>query len=349
MIWLTWRQFRPQVIVAAAGLAALAVVLGLTGMHVAHLYDTSGIGTCRAHGNCGPLTGNFMTQVKTTLDEKAFYLGIGVLYLAPAVIGVFWGAPLIARELEAGTFRLAWTQSITRTRWLAVKLGLVGLASMVVAGLVSLMVSWWEGPINRAASFGDGGKVGSSSSFARLSPVLFGASGIAPIGYAAFAFTLGVTVGVFVRRTVPAMAITLVIFAAAQAATPLWIRPHLSTPAQSATPLTLAGVNGLTFSGGGRLTVVTVGSEPGGWVLSSQTITPAGRVFTGPAPKACEGVNSFKRCADALVSLHLRTQVTYQPATRYWPFQWYETSMYLAAALALTGLCIWRVRRRRVA
>jgi hypothetical protein len=56
----------------------------------------------------------------------------------------------VARELETGTYRLAWTQSVTRTRWLAVKLGVVGLTSVAVAGLLSLMVTWWSSPIDRA-------------------------------------------------------------------------------------------------------------------------------------------------------------------------------------------------------
>jgi hypothetical protein len=69
----------------------------------------------------------------------------------PAVIGIFWGAPLIARELETGTFRLAWTQSITRTRWLAVKLALTGLVAMAVTEALGLMYGWWAAPIAQAA------------------------------------------------------------------------------------------------------------------------------------------------------------------------------------------------------
>ena len=73
-----------------------------------------------------------------------------VSLLVPALIGIFWGAPLVARELEAGTFRLAWTQSVTRTRWLAVKIALVGLASVLAAGLLSLLVTWWSSPLDRS-------------------------------------------------------------------------------------------------------------------------------------------------------------------------------------------------------
>src|SRR5262249_52817678 len=90
----------------------------------------------------------------STPDELIFILCIGLLLVTPAVIGVFWGAPLVAREIETGTFRLAWNQSVTRARWLAVKLGLIGLASMATARLRSLMLTWWASPIDRAARLG---------------------------------------------------------------------------------------------------------------------------------------------------------------------------------------------------
>ncbi len=91
----------------------------------------------------------FMAEL-TGHDVVLYLLGVAVLYVVPALIGIFWGAPLVARELETGTFRLAWNQSVTRTRWLAVKLGLIGLASMAAAGLFSLMVTWWSSPIDQA-------------------------------------------------------------------------------------------------------------------------------------------------------------------------------------------------------
>jgi hypothetical protein len=111
----------------------------------------------------------------------------------PALIGLFWGAPLIARELEAGTHRLVWNQSVTRTRWLAVKLGLVGLAAVTAAGLGSLAVDWWSDPIDKTAF----------DQFPRMEPLLFGTRGIVPVAYAAFAFALGVTIGMLVRRRSP--------------------------------------------------------------------------------------------------------------------------------------------------
>jgi hypothetical protein len=347
MTWLTWRQFRAQALAAAAALAVLAIVLVITGLRLAHLYGASGIPACQVHGDCAALVNNFTNQVRASATDTALSdLGIGLLLVTPAIIGVFWGAPLITREIETGTFRLAWNQSVTRTRWLAVKLGLIGLASMATAGLLSLMVTWWASPIDRVAGL-PAGRNGTPA-FDRFAPVLFATRGITPIGYAAFAFALGVTAGVLIRRTVPAMATTLAIFAAVAIVMPLWIRPHLVAPAQVSTVLTSASIDEWSTSGNGsHMSVGGTFSLPGAWVLSKQALTPAGQVFTGPAPHACMSSSSTgSACLASLTRLHLRQQVTYQPASRYWAFQWYETAIFAVLALALAGFCTWWIRRR---
>lgn len=104
----------------------------------------------------------------------------------PGILGIFWGAPLLAREVETGTFRLAWTQSVTRTRWLAIKLAVIALTSMALAGLLALMLTWWASPIDTV-------------NMNRFAPGVFDQRGIVAIGYAAFAFALGVTAGVLIE------------------------------------------------------------------------------------------------------------------------------------------------------
>ncbi len=289
MMWLTWRQFRAQTIAASAALAVLAIVLAVTGPHLAHLYNASGIATCHANGNCGPLATSFLNKL-TGIGPVLYFLGIGVLFAVPAIIGVFWGAPLVTREIEAGTFRLAWNQSVTRTRWLAVKLGLIGLAAMATAGLLSLMITWWASPIDRAAGLKSGNKI----SLIRLAPALFATRGITPIGYAAFAFAFGVTAGVLIRRTLPAMAATLTGFAAVQIAWPNWIRPHLIAPVRAIVTLNLANIYNVVPAGhnnGMNVLAAASLSKPGAWVLSSQVIGKAGHAFSAPFTKACQGFN----------------------------------------------------------
>jgi ABC-type transport system involved in multi-copper enzyme maturation permease subunit len=341
MIWLTWRQFRAQTIATAGFLLVLAGALVVTGLNLAHLYNSSGLAGC--HAQCGTLASNFISQVKgNNADEKMYYFGIGVVYLAPAIIGIFWGAPLISREIEAGTFRLAWNQSVTRTRWLAVKLGLVGLAALVTAGLLSLMTNWWASPIYQAAAAASSDAL----SISRLAPLQFGASGIAPIGYAAFAFTLGVTAGVLIRRTVPAMAVTLAGFALVQLAWPAWVRQYLISPVRVSRPLNIAAINGVMISSNSQMTVTETFSKPGAWITSNQSVLPNGQPFTGPPTAAClhQGIRA---CNASIARLHLHQVITYQPASRFWQFQWYETAIFIALAVALAGFCAWWITHRR--
>ncbi|MFC7592114.1 hypothetical protein ACFQYP_56615 [Nonomuraea antimicrobica] len=140
MIWLTWRQFRGSATMTAAVLGVLAVGLAVTGPGLASAYST-GITDCTTDNTCD----NFYNRFFGEYNLPFLALTLAVLLL-PALIGLFWGAPLITRELEAGTHLLVWNQSITRTRWLAVKLGLVGLVAVTAAGLCGLMVTWWSDP-----------------------------------------------------------------------------------------------------------------------------------------------------------------------------------------------------------
>lgn len=346
MLWLTWRQFRTQALVAAAALAAFAITLVITGIGVRDRFSAAGLPACHAGHNCAHLASNFITQLRSGgLYDLLFNLGAVVVYVVPALIGLFWGAPLIARELETGTFRVAWNQSVSRNRWLAVKLGLVGLAAVATAGLFSLLITWWASPVDHAVSL-----AGSNSSIGmdRLAPTLFGARGIAPVGYAAFALALGVTLGVLIRRTLPAMAATLAVFAGVQVVWPIWIRPHLFSPTVARPPLG-SDINEFLISvPSDKVTVLGAWHQAGAWVLSDKTITSAGTVFTGPATKAClQGTQ--QQCNAWLASKHLRQLVTFQPGSRFWAFQWYETAIFVLLAAALAVFCAWRVRRGRLA
>jgi len=344
MIWLTWHQFRTQAVVVAAGLSAFAILLLVTGPHLVTMYRQSGIGACRS--NCAAPAVSFLNALgQDTTYRLVYILGAALVILLPAVIGLFWGAPLIARELETGSFRLAWNQSVTRERWLAVKLGILGLASMAAAGLISLILGWWASPIDHAAT------LGSAAGFQiRFFPALFGARGIAPIGYAAFAFVLGVLVGLMIRRTVPAMAITLAVFAAVQIVMPLAIRPHLITPVRDTTAVTASVIQGLGTNGSGsQLSVFAAAPNlPGAWIYSNQVVTASGSTSLGSVPQACHSISpqGFQSCATALAQMHLRQVVVYQPADRYWAFQWLELGIFLTVAALLACGCFWWVRRR---
>jgi hypothetical protein len=357
MIRLTWRQFRAQAFVGAGALAVIAVILAVTGPHLVHLYDTT-VANCTAQGDCTVAT-NFLLGQDHLLQQVSL-----VVVAMPAIIGIFWGAPLVARELETGTFRLAWTQSISRSKWLALKLAIVGFASMVVAGLLSLMVTWWSSPFDVV-------------NLNRFSLATFGERGIVPIGYAAFAFAVGVTAGLLIRRTLPAMVVTIVAFVGARLAVAFWVRPRLEAPVRLSSAHQLPTGNGPVPLGAGIL-------KPNDWVISDQTLNAAGHVigqnggigpngnigfsfgqngivtFQGvgvcpnkfPAPTVggrAGGPTSSavsRATQQCLAHFHLRELLRYQPASRYWPFQWYEAAVFVGLGLVLAGVCFWWIRRR---
>jgi hypothetical protein len=142
VIWLAWRQFRTQGLIVAGILTVLGIALALDGSHLAHLYKTT-VATCAQHNDCSSVTQNFQAQAKWNHSLDALML------VVPALVGAFWGAPLVARELETRTNQLAWTQSVTRSRWFLVKAAMVGAAGVITAGLLSLMVTWWAAPYDR--------------------------------------------------------------------------------------------------------------------------------------------------------------------------------------------------------
>ena len=361
MTWLTWRQFRAQAITAVAALTAFAILLAVTGPHITSLYATSGITGC--HGDtCAGLASKFLIDLTSVgggvpmLPDGAnayvtvYFLSVLVILAAPAIIGIFWGAPLIARELETGTCRLAWNQSITRTRWLAVKLTLIGVAAMAVTEALSLLQAWWAAPIGKAVGLGGSASLVSEGRFGYF---VFPSHGITPLGYAAFGFALGVTAGLLIRRAIPAMAVTLAIFAAVQVATPLWIRPHLIPPSRAIATTEAAQAN--FFPTGGSAIAVTathVAGQPGAWITSSGAVNATGQPVTAPA--ACESVlprvlggGGSAKWDNCLASHGIRVAVSYQPVSHYWPLQLAETGLFLALALALAGLCFWQLGRRR--
>ena len=345
MIWLTWRQFRVQALTAAAALAAFAILLAATGPHLASLYSTSKVIDCHGFA-CNNAANKFFSSL-AGLDKVVYPLGIGVILAAPAIIGIFWGAPLIAREFETRTFNLAWTQGVTRAQWLAVKLALTGLAAMAVTEALSLIYAWWASPISKVIGRGQGGpQLFSQGPF---SSVIFASHGITPLGYAAFAFTLGTAAGVLTRRALPAMAITLAIFAAVQLAMPLAIRPHLVSPSHTTAPIVAAD------EAYGSLTADVVPGQPNAWIFSSQALNAAGHPVSA-IPAACanppgspgeKGGTSALTPAQCMQKSGYREAISYVPTSRYWSLQWTETAIFLALALALAWFSLWRLGRRR--
>jgi hypothetical protein len=331
MIWLTWRQHRLQLLYGAAVLAILTGFLLSTGFGIASAFRSSGLAQCLAvpGRDCEALRGVFNPQY------SGLWFTIPLFLIVPAMVGVFWGAPLVAREVEQGTHRLAWTQGVGRIRWAGTKVGALVAATVVGTAFLAWTLSWWSRPFVAAADD-------------RFSLGVFDLRGIVPVAYALFALATGVAAGTLIRRTVPAMAATLGSYAAVRLGVEFWLRPHFASPRTLSYPL--------------------FGSSPrsglGDWVLSTKTFDSAGHLlgngqvldFNVIGPR-CPGVvppggsmpdkmpdkNAVQAC---IQHLGLHVQAIYQPGSRYWTFQGIESAIFFALAVGLVGLSLWWLRNR---
>jgi hypothetical protein len=324
MTWLVWRQHRAQFYVEAALLAAFAVVIVITGVQVADQYHAA-LAACAAGHGCQSLGGLFFGS------HVIGFLVISTLG-APVLVGLFLGAPLIASEFEAGTTQFAWMQSVTRRRWLAVKVGWMLLAAVVWGGVISVLVTWWSGPDN-------------AQQLDAFKPGRFDLMGTVPVAYALFAMALGIAAGALLRRVMPAMAVTLAGFIAARAVIALVLRPHYMSAVTVFYRVTGAGY-----------------TPPGSyWQIAQGIIGPNGQTLTQPPGTYVDGVPGQylpascaapvrgpaglpASCNQALA--HFRGFLTYQPADRYWTFQGIETGIFLVLTAALIAVTAFVVLRR---
>jgi hypothetical protein len=309
MIWLTWRQFRGQAVVGGAALIPFAAYVVWTGVR---LRDDCAAGCVEAF-------------------QGRLYLLDAVLLVVPAVLGMFWGAPLVARELEAGTHRTVWNQSVSRRRWLLVKLLFTAGAAAAFTGACSALLTWAAAPYDRLA--GD-----------RFTALLFGTRNVAPVAYAALAVVLGALLGLALRRTLPAMALTAALFVAVQVAMPMLVRPHLVAPVTADVPMTEEVLRDLRFLGSDAS--IEGLSVPGGWVTTtSRMLRSNGEPVDLARYEACISA-SPDAAARCIAGLDLHVRARYQPADRYWRFQWLEAGLFLALAVGAGGVGLWWVRRR---
>ena len=333
MIWLTWRQFRASALAVFGLLGAVAAALAYTGPALYRDYEM-------VRDLCGSnCAGDVFDDFFFPRVGAAALLSLMVM-LVPVIVGVFWGAPLISRELETGTQDLVWQQSVPRRRWLAVKLGVTGLAAIAAATLAVVSVSWWSWPIDATAIDG----------LNRLSPVMFDARGFVVLGHTAFAFALGTAAGLVIRRTVPAMAVTLAVFIAMQILMPAFVRPNLTTPVRYETVITEQNIGGSDPTAPGGIQVNL--GQPEAWILSNVTVDAAGRTVTAlppwtsecAAPDQPSGEIAQQQCLRRLTVEGYRQVVTYHPAERFWRFQAYETAIFGLLGLLLIGFCFLRIR-----
>jgi hypothetical protein len=324
MVWLTWRQHRAEALGGLLALAATAAILLAVGLPAHHAFDHDGIAACLARVSPAPGTlGNTCGEAIKAFTGRYLNSGAGALVpwlnFLPAVIGVFVGAPLLAREFEHGTWRLAWTQAVPRTHWLAVKLALLVVGVVALTAASTALFTWYRGPFDQIEG--------------RLAAGAFDFEGLTIPAYALFAFALGTLAGILTRRTVIAMAATLGGFLTVRLPVEFWLRPHYQHP------VTLA-VDPLSSQGPARTDQV----------LSSNLVDSSGHALGDLQTRhLMDAALQAATRGDVGAWLHAhgyRWSYLFQPAGRFWHFQLIEAALFATLAAVLLAVAVWQLRRR---
>jgi hypothetical protein len=316
---LIWRLHRNQVYFALGALVVVSVLLLVTGMVMRHDYS-SALAACTAVPGCADLPASSLFR-----GDGAIIDLVDLTIVVPLLFGLFWGAPLLSKEFEDGTHNLAWTQGVSRRRWLRANIGWSLCAAALWGAALAALVTYWRFPENAVNS--------------RFQA--FDIQGIVPVAYALFAVALGIAVGSVLRRVLPSLAVTLAVFVALRAVIGVYLRPHLMSPITKLFP-----------------PVGPTSSPVGAWVLSTSIVNGRGQVLQSgylsllghlpQVPADCRGALLKGKSVDGqcFASHGFHQLVTYQPDSRFWAFQGMEAGIFLVLALASVGFAWWWVQSR---
>lgn len=203
MTWLVWRQHRKQLLFGVIGLAAIAGFVVPTGVMMHNRFSALKLPGClpalmakttiAEGGECFGAAESFFN------DYQMVILAALVLMILPMLVGMFWGAPLVAREVEHGTHRLVWTQGVSRARWAIVKFGWIAAGVVVLTAIYTAMYTWWITPVI-------------DTSRQAFGYIFFDAHGFVVFGYVVFGLALGIFAGAIHQKMLPSMATTFVGF-----------------------------------------------------------------------------------------------------------------------------------------
>jgi hypothetical protein len=342
MLWTTWRQHRAEAAVGAAILAALAAALLVLGSAARGRARALGLPGC-IDGQAG--CGDALARLHD--DFHSIPPFISALIAVPLLAGMFWAAPLVSREYEAGTHRLAWTQSVSPLRWITIKMALIFGVAAAGALALGLIATWSLDPLNPA--FGG-----------RYNSTWYDVQGIVPVACMLFALATGVAASALIRRTIPAMAVTLLTYAVARL--PMhWIRWHFAPLSTHTVTVPLARL--LPNPTGTPRDLATSTVPPGGWLRDVSLTGPAGQpisshrgnfdLLRGYCPNlqidsTRNGVLNPGACAARVQDLSLHAKITYQPTSHFWLIQTTECAIFVGLGALLVAATVLAVNRRRV-
>ncbi len=326
MMWLTWRQHRAQ---ACAGLILIILAAAIFlpyGQSIRDTYTHDGIGACLQQGTGGDHCQSVMSAFLQQVNGIANHLLTWFTPL-PGLIGGIVGASVLGREYEHGTWRLAWTQAVPRTRWLTTRILLLAAGIAVVTGSLSVMFGWFRSPVDQVSG--------------RFSPGAFDLEGLTLTGYTLFAFAAGVLAGHLLRRTVPAIVAAFTAYMAVRIPVEFWLRPRYQTP-----------VTRLASTANPTIGPMAAPTSPGppDWILSRDLVDHSGHTLSPTLQdQVSQQMGSLNSLAARDAYLHghgLQYRILYQPADRFWTFQTIEAALFIGLATALLGIAIWRLHKR---
>jgi hypothetical protein len=315
VIWLSWRQQRFETAMTAALLALVAALLVPLGFHMASVYSSSGAAACVTHSaasgaGCGGIVNDFLQRFEHASPIVPW------LNFVPGLFGVLFAAPLVL-ELEQGTFRLSWTQSVTRRRWLATKLGAIYGSGLLAALALTVLMTWWREPLDSLQG--------------RMEPNVFDFEGIVPNAYTLFALSVVIALGVLTRRTVVAFGGGLLAYFGIRIGFQGWVREHYMAPIRVIWRPGTPGPGNLDHA----------------WSIHSGPSDAHGRPIPGADRIMARCMNAPKqqigRCLD---SHHIFNMAVYQPAGRFWLFQGIEAAIFTSLAAVLLAVALWWLRQR---
>jgi hypothetical protein len=314
MGWVTWRQHRAALAGACGALGVMIGYMLVTGLQMRSALSSLGLDTCHPPTTawCATAVGLFNNDYDIWRND-----GLVVMQAVPLFVGVFTGAPLLARELETGTFRFAWTQGTPRTRWVIAKLALVAVVVTAAAGATSLMLYWWVAPF-------------AARGWSLMAPNVFQLTGVAFPAWTLAAFALGAFAGMAIRRTVPALAAAMAVWAGLAIATATSLRWRY----QAAIVVTRARPS--------------APQAPARAWTQLQWFGPGGQpVSTGAVRHLLDtGAGQHVNPVSLLLRHGYRLSVSYQPEGRFWHFQLIEGGWLLALSLLLGAATVWLARHR---
>jgi hypothetical protein len=311
MIWMTWQQHRWQALIIGIALVSLALFLVLIGIHVSADYQP--VVACLAPAlqsstRCGIIIDAF----KGTYQNMDTAMMLLLLFI-PLVVGILIGGPLVAREVEEKTYQFVWTQGITRQHWVIVKLVLILLIGALLEGAITSLWIRYHVPLEMLYQ-------------SPLDPLIFDTKGIVPIASVLFALSLAIAMGALMQRTVPAIALTIVLY--------LIILLPIINLRDVVLPATFVTWDGITQV---EPSLPAGAKEMGSGFMDHQMHIVSNAVTNA----ACGNDTHFEQCLHDHGWSHYDV---YLPTSWFWPLQIGEVLLFLVFSIVLVAVTIWWVR-----